>query len=1235
MQKQLFSFIFLLLTATAYSQPLYVQSNIGADTNAISVNREVGFTSKTIQATRNFAAGNGTWQWFGKQINRTTSLPEAARDTAIWRCAKPNQVISAFNKVINPILWQPTAIRHNNRGGFVGKLPAVTANNYYTFNIRSGYPVPLVGYKMAVLETDFAPVKLDTTIVLRNSCMASSSLTSPQYFANDTVGVLVNYSNGTLNANEHIYIAYSDDGFGTTTLQEMTPTSAGRAKGTIPAFAFAPGRTVNYYTFTSTKDIAFLRNNIEDIDLYSLSMDKNKGKTTFSPNYLIYRIVYSTISYRLAIRTGWKSRNPFCLAYNRVDTLRLYPSSNTLACTAPGATISYTWQGPFGAPATNLQDTALFAPITTVNAGRYYVTATCSATGCTASAYIDMTMYPELNPNPSLLIQQSNCTNSSAVVTCAPTGGATPYTYQWRWGVTYEDVVTNIAIPSGSIHTVIVTDGNGCTASGTVLARENTNLNEPEILANISQNPKCTGANDGIVGISLRACVGTNCTYSYAWDTPLIGNAATSNNNMPPGTYAVTITNTYTTAGGATATCKNKATITIYNPVPLVASLKVAPTCYRNGSSNNGQITAVVTGGYNPRPIVGTQWPRFEWSNGVQGNYPIGQSITGLGVGCYTVTVTDKNGCSSTASTCIDSSFTLQTTALAAPTCFLGRTGHAAVAATPAKNISLTYRYAWSNPTGNNGLDTARYLGSGTQTVTVTAASFCTASATVTIADNNTPISFTLAKNPSSYTCAGQLNGRIWVTNPQGDPSNIYTYTWQQQGSNILSKNDTITNVKGGVSYQVTVTSQYGCSATASLAIAQPTTTISPESATTDIRCKGEHNGIMNITIPNGIASDYNYNWWLDGVNSIGFSSNNQTGLYAGAYGVEVTETATGCKGYTDGLVEESAVALTATLVPNSIQGTTCYGGNDGTASILVQGGAGGYAYYWSPTAPPIANQTTLEALTYTVRVTDANGCSKTVTAITIPGPTQPIAFNLAIRNKACGIEPTGKVCVTNIQNATAPYTYSWSSSPAQTDSCAMQLLAGNYVVTVTDNKGCTASGNITIPSVAVDLTVRDTAIYSGQTVIPYVSTNTADPFTVLWSPPNSVSNTEELNPILSPTSTTIYTISISKNGCTLDKTVKVTVRYRDGYSIPTAFMPNGSQTENHYFKPLGNGFTLKAFRVFNRWGELMYDSTAGNGWDGTFKGEAQPSGTYVYLIEYIDQNNQTKQDSGEVTLLR
>ncbi|MEY4927945.1 MAG: hypothetical protein RI894_2381 [Bacteroidota bacterium] len=1239
MQKQLFLFITLLLAATAHSQPLYVQSNIGADTNAVSVNRSVGFTSKTMQAATNFAAGAGTWQWFGKQINRTTNLPEAAVDTALWRCGKPNQVISAFNKVINPVLWQPSAIRHHNRGGFVGKLPSVTAGKFYTFNIQSSYPVPLVGYKMAVLETDFLPVSLDTTIVLRNSCMASNSPTSPQYFANDTVGIVVNYSNGTVHPNEHIYLAYSDDGFGTTNLQEMTPTAAGRAKATIPPFAFLPGRTVNYYTFTSAKDIIFLRNNLADIDLYSLSLDKNKNKTTFSPNYLAYRIVYSTISYRVSIRTGWKSRNPFCLAYNRVDTLRLYPSSNTLVCDTSvthSARISYTWQGPFGAPATTSIDTAIFAPITTINAGRYYVTATCSGTGCTTSASIDMTMYPELNPNPTLLIQQSNCTNSSAVVTCAPTGGATPYTYQWRWGVSYEDVVTNIPIASGTIHTVVVTDGNGCTASGTVLARENSNLNEPEILANISKNPKCTGANDGVVGIVLRACTGTNCVYSYAWDTPLIGNTNTSVSNMPPGVYNVTVTNTYTATGGATATCKNKATITIYDPIPLtITAMKVAPTCYRNRSADNGIVLAAVAGGYNPRPIGGPLWPHYSWSNGVQGYYPSAQSISSLSASCYTVTVTDKNNCSVTASACIDSSFTLQTTALAAPTCFLGRTGRGAVAAIPPKNLSLTYRYAWSNPGSNNGLDTARYLGAGTQTVTVTAASGCTASATVTIPDNNAPLSFTLAKSPNSYTCAGQLNGKIAVINPIGDSSKLYTYAWQQQGITILSKNDTLTSVKGGVVYQVTVTSQYGCSATASAVIAQPTTTISPESATTNIRCKGEHNGVMNVTIPNGTASDYNYNWWLGGVNSIGSSGYNQTGLYAGVYGIEVTETATGCKGYADGLIEEPTSALTASLVPNSIQGTTCYGGNDGTASILAQGGAGTYTYYWSPTAPPIAHQTTLEAHTYTVRVTDANGCSKTVTAVIVPGPTQPMSFNMTIRNKACGIEPTGKVCVANIQNATAPYTYSWNTAPSQTDSCAVQLLSGNYVVTVTDNKGCTASSNVTIPSVAVDLTVRDTVIYSGQTVVPYVSTNTADPFTVLWSPPTNVSNPADLNPILSPTSTTIYTLSISKNGCTLDKLLKVTIRYRDGYAIPTAFMPNGSQAENHYFKPLGNGFTLKTFRIFNRWGELLYDNASGNGWDGTFKGEPQASGTYVYLIEYIDQNNQTKQDSGEVTLLR
>ncbi len=1254
MQKHFLLLLFSLLTTAGFAQPFYVQTNIAGVTAPVDMNKQLNFKTLRVQATSSLAAGDGTWQFFGQTINIQNPGIYPSRDTAIWRCSKPNQTLP-FNTVAQPVLGQPSAIRHNNRGGFAGRMPMVTAGNYYTFNIRNGFPAPLVGYPMAILETSYEPVTIDTAKTFVGTCVKILP-TSVQYYSNDTVGIQAQFGTTALHTGENIYVALSIDGFVSTEIQQMTATAPGRAKYTIPPYTYKVNNAVQYYIFTSPRDLSFLRNNVKDIDLYALSINKNIKISNFTPQY--YKIQYASTAFSFRVFPGWKSRNPFCMAYNRNDTLRLYPTSTGSAFCDSTGTISYSWTAPSGAiKLTNNVDTALFAGITsgTVVSGVYSVTATCSSLGCSASASIDMTVYPELNPHATALALQSSC-NGNAVLGSAPTGGAPPYTYQWYWGGMKEGTTQNQIASSRSTHGVVVTDANGCTSYGTAVAGDNPNIQEPLISANISINPQCFGTSDGVVGVATQPCTGTSCNYTYSWNN---SSAATPvRYGMRAGTYTVTVTNTY----NGTATCSKVVTLTITDPPQLVVSLKTAPTCYKNGTTSSGQIKAVVTGGYNPKyypnPITGQDlpdWPYYKWKNaagtiigrGNEDTITKPQTIKNLAEGCYFVTVTDAKYCTATASVCIDSTFTLQTAALAPPVCVDGLTGKASVTCNPPKSDAISYTYNWSQSSYNNGKDVALYLSTGVRSVTVTAANGCKASATVVIASGGAPLSFTLGKNPATYTCAGQQNGIVYVQNPTGDPDPLatYTYSWQQIGAttlNFSSKDETIENIRGNFTYQVTVTSTHGCTQSASTMIPQPTTTISPQSSTQNVKCKGDNNGSMSVTIASGSASAFTYNWQLNGV-AIPTPSppNLGVGLSSGVYGVEITENSTGCKGYADGLIEEPTSLLTASIVPGSIRGTTCFGGNNGAVNIQTQGGTPFfnppfYTFTWSPQGVPlIPNPQNLEALTYSVTVRDTNNCSVTVPNIQIPGPTQPMSFDIATRNKACGVEPTGKICVVNVQNATAPYTYAWSGT-TQTDSCATMLLSGNYDVTVTDNKGCTASGNTTIPSVAVDLIVRDTSISCGQrTVVPFVATNTLDPFAITWSPAIGISNVNEITPTITPTATTNYTVSISKNGCTLDKNVKITVNYCNGYSVPTAFIPSSAQAENQRFKPLGNGFTVKAFRIFNKWGQLLYDNNGGDGWDGTFNGEQQPAGTYIYIIEYTNQANETKQDSGEVTLLR
>jgi gliding motility-associated-like protein len=117
-----------------------------------------------------------------------------------------------------------------------------------------------------------------------------------------------------------------------------------------------------------------------------------------------------------------------------------------------------------------------------------------------------------------------------------------------------------------------------------------------------------------------------------------------------------------------------------------------------------------------------------------------------------------------------------------------------------------------------------------------------------------------------------------------------------------------------------------------------------------------------------------------------------------------------------------------------------------------------------------------------------------------------------------------------------------------------------------------------------------------------------------------------------------IYCLTITNEwGCSTTDSVEV---FKDCYiDIPNAFSPNGDGL-NDYFIPrqyLSSGLVSFKMQVFNRWGQLIFETTSidGRGWDGAFNGVAQPAGVYVYLIEASFINGRSERYQGNVTLFR
>lgn len=201
------------------------------------------------------------------------------------------------------------------------------------------------------------------------------------------------------------------------------------------------------------------------------------------------------------------------------------------------------------------------------------------------------------------------------------------------------------------------------------------------------------------------------------------------------------------------------------------------------------------------------------------------------------------------------------------------------------------------------------------------------------------------------------------------------------------------------------------------------------------------------------------------------------------------------------------------------------------------------------------------------------------------------------------------------------------------------------YQVVGSDVVGCftdTAHVNVVVyPIPTVDAGADKTlAVGSGVQIDAKVS---ADATTLRWQPSAGLSCANCPNPVASPKQTTVYQLTaVNAGGCANRDQLTVFVVCNNGnIFLPNTFSPNGNGT-NDVFYPRGTGlYNIRSMRIFNRWGEPVYEATnfrandASRGWNGNFKGKPAPNDVYVYYVEVVCENNALLTYSGNITLIR
>lgn len=391
--------------------------------------------------------------------------------------------------------------------------------------------------------------------------------------------------------------------------------------------------------------------------------------------------------------------------------------------------------------------------------------------------------------------------------------------------------------------------------------------------------------------------------------------------------------------------------------------------------------------------------------------------------------------------------------------------------------------------------------------------------------------------------------------------------------------------------------------------------------ATVSFTCNG--NAVTFLATTTGCPDNVQWNF-DDGGTANGLTA---THIYQSPGVYNVTFTAAGPCNAPAVIVKQVEIPVLTALVND----VTCFGGNDGNATVIVNSANGPFSYEWS-TFPVQTTDSAfnLAAGVYTVTVSGGSICTSTL-HVTVSEP-QALSVSFNALPDTC-FTGTGTLTAA-VTGGISPYQFVWSNSA--TFNPVTQLTSGNYQVTVSDNNNCsvTAVGNVpSVSGISIVFTGLENASCLKENdgkVTALVSGGSA-PYQYLWS--NGVS-ADKLNGVIPD----VYSVTVTDaNHCSNTASVEIEKENCESYVyFPTAFSPNGDGI-NDLFKPKYS-FDLKRFslRVYNRWGEEVFATTDVNeGWNGWYKNMEQPIGVYTWTSEYSFANGKKQLQSGNVTLMR
>lgn len=563
----------------------------------------------------------------------------------------------------------------------------------------------------------------------------------------------------------------------------------------------------------------------------------------------------------------------------------------------------------------------------------------------------------------------------------------------------------------------------------------------------------CNGTINGTATVDFYS-PDNHTAITYQWDANAGNQTTAQATGLAPGRYYyVTVTDTENTP---TAIEMVDSVYIDELPYTFDGTLSGTTTLDCNGDSD-GYIDLTIT-------TQGTKPYTYNWSNG-----STLQDLTNLGIGTYSVTVTDKYNCQfSITNYSIDQPTPVSATAevVTTPSCNGDFDGEVTV---DRSGGTAPYTYQWDDP-GFQDTRNADGLDAGYYSVTVADVNGCEATSGISLTE---PQAISLSKVIDDEQCNGAGEGAIALTVNGG--TTPFSYSWStNDGSGLVLTDKNQSGLTAG-KYYVTATDNNNCIYEDSAEVAEPPLLEITSEAKTDVNtCNGDNTGSIEIAASGGTgALTYTLNPGAIESNSTGTFSN----LTAGNYSVDVTDQNL-CTVTSSSFNITEPTALT--LTEDELNNVTCNGTNSGSILISVSGGtvASDYSYNWSTSdgsgiSAGLQDQLALGAGTYSLSVTDDNACEIT-DQFTITEPTE-IVVNKTIYDISCHGGVDG-VIVINHTGGVLPFSYYWTTNDGSgldpVNRNQGGLSAGTYNLEITDAIGCVVNETSVItdpPAIQID----------------------------------------------------------------------------------------------------------------------------------------------------------------------